>query len=165
MVSTRASCSASEEKHPGPGRREGTPDLGAVAGVAGVLAEPERGVSREREQRREPHPRVVHDLNSRLSVAKAHVDVEAEDNLLFGHPALPLQDLLVAVPGGYGLLTPVRERVGARGGDADALLFGGFDDAPAQPEELLARPSERTADRGEDLELRGAQLGHDPVLA
>ena len=93
------------------------------------------------------------------------MDVEAEDDLLLGHPALALEDLLVAVPGGYGLLAPVRERVGARSGDADALLFCGPSHPLPQPQQLRAHLRERAADGGQDLELRRAELGHDPILS
>ena len=93
------------------------------------------------------------------------MDVEAEDDLLLCHPALAVEDLFVAFPGGYGLVLPVRERVGARGGDTYARFFGGPDHTPPQPQKLAAHLRKRATYGGEDLELRGAKLGHDPVFA
>ena len=68
------------------------------------------------------------------------MDVEAEDDLLLCHPALAVEDLFVAFPGGYGLVLPVRERVGARGGDTYARFFGGPDHTPR------SRSSPRTSE-------------------
>src|SRR3712207_304899 len=138
------------------GSREPAPKLRAVAGVAGVSAEPEGRAGREGEDRGEPDARAVYDLDSCLALLEACVHVEAEHYLLLGQLPLPLHDLPVALLGGDRLLLPVRERVRASGGDPAAFPRRSTYDAAPQPQELGPHLRERAADGGHGLYLRGA---------
>jgi hypothetical protein len=85
---------------------QAAPHLSPVAGVVCILAEPERRVGREREERCQPHPQVVHHPERGLPVGEANVDVEAERQLLADEAPVVLQQLLVQVVRGYSLLLP-----------------------------------------------------------
>src|SRR3954451_2525760 len=100
-----------------PRDRQSAPDLHAIASVTRSLAEPEGGVSREREHRREPQAQPVHYLDCRLAVAQTDVYVKAERDLLPGQPLVALYYPLIALLGRGSLVPPVRERVCARCGD------------------------------------------------
>ena len=144
-------------------RREAAPDLGTVAGVAGIRAQPEGGVGREREQRRQPRAQPVQDLHRGLTLFQAHVHVEAEGELLLRQPPESVHDPLVALLRGEFLLPPVRRRVRARGCDPAPLDRRRLYDAAPQSQDLRAHLRERAADGGHHLDLGDQHLGRDPV--
>ena len=125
-VRNRASTTASYsgpvgERRRRPGRRPAPPQLGAVAGVAGVAPAPERRVGRQGHDRRQPRPDAVHDRDGQLGIVDADVDVHAADDLLPGQLlVLPLHDLVLRID--VGILGPGRERVRAGGRQPTAPL-------------------------------------------
>ena len=108
---------------------------------------PERRVGRQREQDRDVHPHAVRDVDRLLGVVDADVHVQAEQQLLARDEPQHVDDLAVAVALHDALVLPVRERVGRRGADREALRLGGLAHAPAQLLELAAPPRRRCGTR------------------
>jgi hypothetical protein len=84
---------------------------------------------------------------------------------LVGSRRLPVVVGQVVVAGlvGHRLVAPVRERVGAGGGDPQALVPGRLDQGPAGVADGLADRVEGGAHRGVHLHHRAVQLGLDVV--
>ena len=99
-------------------------DLGAVALVAGLHAEPEGRVGGEREDVRQEVAERVHDADGGFAVFDADVDVEAEDEVGAGDELEVFDDLGVAGIGIDLLHAPVGEGVGGAGDEEEAVLFG-----------------------------------------
>ena len=78
------------------GAREAVEDHAAVRLEAGVAALPEGRVGGQREEVRQEVARLVHDVDRRLAVVDADVDVQAEDQVRPRHLLQVFDDLLVA---------------------------------------------------------------------
>src|ERR671916_69665 len=76
-----------------------------------------------------------------------HVHVKAERELLPEEPLVAFQQLPVALLAGERLFPPVRERVGARGGDPDPLILRRLRYRSPQPHQLGAHLRECAARR------------------
>ena len=139
-------------------------DLGAVALVAGVHAEPEGGVGGEREDVREEVAQGVHDADGGFAVFDADVDVEAEDEVGAGDELEVFDDLGVTGVGVDLLNAPVGEGVGGAGDENEAMLFGEGDHVAAEVEEIFLRDLDVAADAGADLDDGLVHLGLDALF-
>ena len=99
-------------------------DLGAVAFVAGVEAEPEGRVGGQRHDVGQKVAHRVHDADGGLAVFDADVDVEAEDEVGAGDELQILDDLVIARVGIDLLGAPVGEGMGGAGDEYEVVLAG-----------------------------------------
>jgi hypothetical protein len=106
---------------------------------------------------------VVHRLDGRLGVGDADVHVAAEHHLLAEGLPVVLGQVPVAGLVGRHLVPPVRERVGAGGGQAQALPHGRLDQRPPAVPDRVADLAQGGADGRVHLHLGAVQLGLDVV--
>ena len=139
-------------------------DLGAVALVAGLHAEPEGRVGGEREDVREEVAQGVHDADGGFAVFDADVDVEAEDEVGAGDELEVFDDLGVAGVGVDLLDAPVGEGVSGACDEDEVVLFGEGDHVAAEVEEVLLGDLDVAADAGADLDDGLVHLGLDPLF-
>ena len=139
-------------------------DFGAVAFPAGVLAAPERGVDRQREDMRQEVPRRVHDMDAGLRIFDGDVNVQTEDQVGPRDHLQVIDDLVVALVGRDRYAGPVRDRMRARGGDAQAALSHQVDDLAPEPGHLASGVLDIGADRRADFNDRLVHLALDLVL-
>ena len=147
----------------GTGGRPAVPRQRAGAGVAGVLALPERRARREREQDRQPRRAVLHHRDRGVAVGDVDVHLGAADLLLEGEHLVLVAHPLVAGRRGDALGGAVDQGDAARPDHAETVGVGDVREHPAQPHEIGAQVGEvrrrlgvRLDDRG--LELRGERL-------
>ncbi len=143
------------------GAREALEDLGAVTLPARVGAAPERRVYRHGEDVREEVAHGVHDLDARFVVLDGDVHVLAEDQVRPRHHLQVLDQPVVVRAGRDRHRRPMRERVRAGGGDAQAVGAREADDLGAQPRHLAPRLLHVAADRRADLDDRVVHLALD----
>ena len=139
-------------------------DLGAVALVAGLHAEPEGRVGGEREDVREEVAQGVHDADGGFAVFDADVDVEAEDEVGAGDELEVFDDLGVAGIGVDLLDAPVGEGMGCAGDEDEAVLFREGDHVAAEVEEVFLGYVNVAADAGADLDDGLMHLGFDALF-
>ena len=162
---TKSSNSAGVSKYSGmPVRGKRSKTLRPEALQAGVAAEPERRVRREREQVREEVERLVHDLDGERAVLDADVHVQAEDEVRAREHLHLLHDLVVARVGEDFLVRPVREGMRAGGRDAHAVLLREADDLRPHLPDVLAYLRDVPADAAADLDDRLVHLRLDALL-
>ncbi len=130
------------------GARKVFEDLGAVALVAGLHAEPEGRVGGEREDVGEEVAERVHDADGGFAVFDADVDVEAEDEIGAGDELEVFDDLGVAGIGIDLLDAPVGEGVSGSGDEEEVVLLGEGDHVAAEVEEVLLRVLDVACRRG-----------------
>ena len=102
------------------GAREAAEDRRPVRLQPGVAPHPERRAGRERQQVRQEVARRVHQVDRRLAVGHRDVDVQPEDQQRARQLLQLLDDAVVADAGREDLILPVREGMGAGGGDGEA---------------------------------------------
>ena len=139
-------------------------DLGAVALVAGLHAEPEGRVGGEREDVGEEVAHRVHDADGGFAVFDADVDVEAEDEVGAGDELEVFDDLGVARVGIDLLDAPVGEGMGGAGDEDEVVLFGEGDHVAAEVEEVFLGVLDVAADAGADLDDGLVHLGLDALF-
>ena len=104
--------------------RELLEDLGAIALQTGVRPHPERRAGREREHVRQEISRGIHQVDLRLAVLDADVDVHAEDQQRLGEHLHFVDQRVVVFVRRDLLIFPARERMRRGRGDAQALALG-----------------------------------------
>jgi hypothetical protein len=139
-------------------------DLGAVALVAGLHAEPEGRVGGERKDVGKEVAKRVHDADGGFAVFDADVDVEAEDEVGAGYELKVFDDLGVAGIGIDLLNTPVCEGVSGARDEEEVVLFGERDHVAAEVEEILLSDLNALADAGADLDDGLVHLGLDALF-
>jgi hypothetical protein len=123
------------------GARKVFKDLGAVALVAGLHAEPEGRVGGERQDVRQKIAHRIHDADRGFAVFDADVDVQAEDEVGAGDE-LQIFDHLVIARVGIDLLgAPVGKGVGGAGDELEAVLAASLIMFAAQLEDVLRASS------------------------
>ena len=145
------------------GARKAPEDRRAVRLQAGVAAHPERRAGRQRQQVRQEVARLVHQLDHRRAIGHGDVHVQAEDQQRARQLLQLLDDVLVALARRDHLVHPVRERMRAGGGDAQADALGGVGEIAAVADDLLGQLLDVRADLGADLDDRLVHLALDLV--
>ena len=125
----------------------------------GVHADPERRVRREREQVRQEVAQLIHQVNQRLAILDADVDVEAEDQVGARDDLQVLDDLQVALVGVDVLRAPVGEGMGRAGDELQPVLFGEADHPPPQVPQIRRRVLDRLVHARAHLDHRLVHLG------
>src|SRR5205085_100050 len=96
----------------------------AVRFQAGLHAEPERRVSRERQNMRKKITSRVHDMNRGLAVLDSDVDVQAEYKISARHHLHVFDDFAIALVRIDLLFTPIGKGVSAGSTQAQAVVLG-----------------------------------------
>ena len=129
------------------GARKVLEDLGAIAFVAGVEAEPEGRVGGERHDVRQEIAHRVHDADRCFAVFDADVHVEAEDEV-GARDELEIFDHLVIARIGIDLLrAPVGEGMRGAGDEFEIVFAGELDHLAAQFVDVFAGLIDVAADR------------------
>ena len=108
---------------------------------------------------RQEVPQLIHQVNQRLAVLDADVDVQAEDQVGARDDLHVLDDLQVALVGVDVLHAPVGERMRGAGDELQAVLLGERDHLPAQVAQIRRRFLDGLADARADLDHRLVHLG------
>jgi hypothetical protein len=107
--------------------------------------------------------RLVHQVDHRRGVWHRHVHVQAEDQQRPRQLLQLLDDVLIALARGDDLIHPVRERMGAGGGDAQAHPLCGVRQIAPGADDLAGQLFDRSTDLGADLDNRLVHLALDVV--
>src|SRR5947207_10868665 len=98
-----------------PSARKTLEHFESIPFQAGVLANPEWRVGRERVNVREKIARLIHDVNRALAIRNADMHVQSEDEIGACELLHVLDDLLIAFALSNELVAPVRKRMRADG--------------------------------------------------
>ena len=135
----------------------------AIRFQARILALPERGRTRQRQQCGQKRPHVVHHLDARVVVLDAHMHMQAVDNHAPAEAPEALRDLVVARRVAVMLMAPARKRMRGGGHWREAMQAGPFGDLLAHIDQLGAGVRHRGVHAGADLNLRAHELGAEAV--
>ena len=139
-------------------------DLGAIALVAGVHAQPEGRVRGQRQDVRQEVAQRVHDADRGFAILDADVDVQAEDEIGAGHQLQVFDYLGVAGVGVDLLDAPVGEGVSGACHQHQAMFLRQPDHVAPEIEEVFLGLLDVLADAGADFDDGLVHLGLDALF-